>query len=257
VGKLPHSFDLSRYFVRKIVMGVDLLLAVSAVALVVWCIDMEHTVTYNLCMDMKEFTSKEILAIRHIRNSLAHYGGFPSIRELRDVLGYKSVRSAQDILETLQEQGIVQKQAHGRYILVTEPDFGTSHASTIDVPIVGTAACGAPLLAQQNIEGYIPVSTSLAKSGFKYFLLHAKGDSMDEAGIMDGDLVLVKQQSTARDKDLVVALIDDEATIKEFHVGKGIIILKPRSYNPEHRPIILEEEFRIQGVVITSIPNLN
>ena len=208
-------------------------------------------------MDNLTFSQKEIEAIKHIRNSLVHKGRTPSIRELMRALGSSSINSVQQILYNLQQNKIIEKLDDGGYKLMTNPDFGTSHASTIDIPIVGTAACGTPILAEQNIEGYIPVSTSLAKSGYKYFLLHAKGDSMDEAGISDGDLVLVRQQSNAKDKDLVVALIDDEATIKEFHVGRGIIILKPQSSNPVHRPIILEEEFQIQGVVVAAIPDLN
>ena len=208
-------------------------------------------------MDNLTFSQKEIEAIKHIRNSLVHKGRTPSIRELMRALGSSSINSVQQILYNLQQNKIIEKLDDGGYKLMTNPDLGTSHASTIDIPIVGTAACGTPILAEQNIEGYIPVSTSLAKSGYKYFLLHAKGDSMDEAGISDGDLVLVRQQPTAKDKDLVVALIDDEATIKELHVGKGIIILKPRSFNPVHRPIILEEEFQIQGVVVAAIPDLN
>ena len=80
---------------------------------------------------------------------------------------------------------------------------------------------------------------------------------MDEAGINDDDLVLIRQQPTAKDGDKVVALIDDDATIKEFHRSGDVVILKPRSSNKSHRPIILEREFRIQGIVVTVIPNLD
>ena len=124
------------------------------------------------------------------------------------------------------------------------------------MPLVGTVACGTPLLAEENIEAIIPVSVKLAKPHYKYFLLKASGDSMDQAGINDGDLVLVRQQPAAEIGDIVVALIDDEATIKEFHVSDETIILKPRSTNKQHKPIILTRGFQVQGIVITSIPNL-
>lgn len=203
------------------------------------------------------FTNREIEAIRHIRNWLMHRAHTPSIRQLMVELGYKSPRSVQDILEQLQEKGVIKKLENGDYQLVRDPDFGSIHAQTINIPIVGIVACGAPMLAEENIEGYIPVSISFAKPGSKYYLLHAQGDSMNEAGIKEGDLVLVRQQPTANEGENVVALIDGEATIKEFHHASNMIILKPRSSNSEHKPIILTDDFQIQGVVVATIPNLN
>lgn len=138
---------------------------------------------------------------------------------------------------------------------VIQLDSNTSlSGQTVKVPLLGNVACGAPIFAQENVEAYIPVSTKLIKSSNKYFILRARGDSMNEAGINDGDLVLVKQQQVANDKDLVVALIDDEATIKEFHKKQNMIILKPKSTEKKHQPIILTEDFRIQGIVETVIP---
>lgn len=125
---------------------------------------------------------------------------------------------------------------------------------TIKVPLLGSVACGNPIFAEENIEAYIPVSTQIIKQSNKYFILKASGNSMNEAGINDGDLVLVRQQQVANDRDLVVALIDDEATIKEYHKKQDMIILKPKSNEPTHQPIILTEDFRIQGVVETVIP---
>ena len=99
----------------------------------------------------------------------------------------------------------------------------------------------------------VPVSTELAKPGHRYFLLRAKGDSMDQVGITDGDLVLVRQQSTADSEKIIVALIDDEATIKQLHRSQNATLLKPRSRSDRHRPIILTKQFQIQGLVITTI----
>jgi len=126
-------------------------------------------------------------------------------------------------------------------------------AETINIPLLGSISCGTPIFAVENIEAEIPVSVELIKPTNKYFLLRAKGDSMNEKGINDGDLVLVKQQQTAENRDNVVALIDDEATIKEFHHNGDTIVLKPRSTNKKYQPIILTSDFRIQGIVITTI----
>ena len=120
---------------------------------------------------------------------------------------------------------------------------------TIKIPLVGTAACGLPIFAEENIEAEVPISIKLIKKGHKYFLLRAKGDSMDNAGINDGDLVLIRQQQQANNGDHIVALIDDEATIKEYHHNGKLVVLKPKSHNKKYQPIILTDEFRIQGVV--------
>jgi repressor LexA len=124
---------------------------------------------------------------------------------------------------------------------------------TVKVPLLGMISCGSPLFADENIEAQIPVSVRIAKSGYRYFLLRASGDSMDEKGINDGDLVLIRQQSHAENGQDVVALIDNEATIKEYHNYRDKIILEPRSSNNRHQPIILTGDFRVLGVVVTII----
>lgn len=130
-------------------------------------------------------------------------------------------------------------------------------ARTVKVPLIGHVACGSPMLANEEKEADISVSADLINPAFKYYFLRAKGDSMDLKGINDGDLVLIRQQPTARDGDSVVALIDDSVTIKEYHVTANSIVLKPCSTNPKHQPIVLNKEFMIQGVVVTVIKNSN
>lgn len=218
---------------------------------------MEHTWTYTLyVMTNEKFTSKQLEAIRHIRNSLTHQGRTPSVRKLMTAMGYKSPRSAQDILEQLHEKGVIRKRQSGDYQLRVDPNPGTARAQTVDVPLVGSITCGTPILAEENIEGFIPVSTAIAKPGSKHYLLHARGDSMDRSGIKDGDMVLVRQQSTGNEGERVVALIDDEATIKEYRRANGMVILMPRSTNRKHKPIILTDDFQVQGIVVTVLPNL-
>ncbi|MFH1287991.1 MAG: transcriptional repressor LexA [bacterium] len=207
-------------------------------------------------MKEEQFSTKELEAIRHIRNWFMHHSKMPSVRQLMKALEYKSPRSAVLIMEGLIDKGILKKWPTGGLQFVKDIETNTVNARTVNVPIVGTVACGLPILAEENIEAYIPVSISIARPGHKYFLLLAKGDSMDEAGINDKDLVLVKQQPTAENGDKVVALIDDEATVKEFCRTKDAVILRPRSTNKKHQPIILTDNFQIQGVVITTIPNM-
>lgn len=197
------------------------------------------------------FSNKETEAIRHIKNHLTYNGKMPSVRKLQNMLGYKSPRSASIILENLLDIGILKKDNGGNYAFVQNQilDSDNNQATTVDIPLLGTVACGTPIYAEENIEAMIPVSDKLIKSSYRYFLLRASGDSMEKRGIDDGDLVLVKHQQTANNGDNVVALIDNEATIKEFIQNKDTIVLKPHSKSPKHQPIILTTDFRIQGVV--------
>ncbi len=127
---------------------------------------------------------------------------------------------------------------------------------TVKIPLLGTIACGIPIFTEENIEAQIPVSVKLAKPGNRYFLLRASGDSMDKKGISDGDLVLIRHQTSADNGQDVVALIDNEATIKEFYNYGDKIILKPKSTNNIHQPIILTSDFKTQGVVVAVIPSI-
>ena len=203
----------------------------------------------------KRLNPKEADAVRHIRNWITHKGRLPSVRELMAALGYKSPHSVTLLIKSLLGKGILRKRPCGELQFVKDPQESSSHARTVDVPLVGIVACGIPIFAQENIKAMIPVSVSLARPGHKYFLLRATGDSMDKAGINDGDLVLVRQQQTAENGDKVVALIDDEATVKEFQRHKNCVVLMPKSKNKDYKPIILTDNFQVQGVVVTAIPN--
>lgn len=205
-----------------------------------------------------QFSAKELETLKVIRNMLMSKGRVPSVRELMTELGYRSPRSAAVLMEQLEEKGVLKRRLDGSMQLIeqrTGADDNT-HAQTVNIPLVGSAACGMPILAEENVEALIPVSVKLAKPPHKYFLLRAQGNSMNEKGINDGDLVLVRQQQTADNGDSVVALIDDHATIKEFHRNEHAVVLKPRSTESKHKPFILTEDFRVQGVVVTAIPGL-
>ena len=196
-------------------------------------------------------SDKELEALKIIRNFLVHQGRIPSVRELMTGMNYKSPRSAAVLLKNLEEKEILKKKSDGSFQIVDfeiPEDFG-SRAQTVKIPLLGSVACGMPIFADENIEAEVSISIKMIKSGYKYFLLRAEGDSMDEAGINNGDLLLIRQQQDAENGDRILALIDEEATVKEYNKSGGMVILKPKSTNKIHQPIILTSDFRIQGIV--------
>jgi repressor LexA len=205
---------------------------------------------------MKELilSEKETQALREIRSTIMSTGRPPSLRALMNSLKYNSPRSAALVVDKLVAKGILRKTSTGTLQLIRDLD-DNSNAQTVDVPLVGNAACGLPIFAEENIHARFPVSLKLAKPPYQYFMLRAKGDSMNDKGINDGDFVLVRKQSTAQNRDTVVALIDNEATIKEYSATKDVVVLTPRSRNKKHKPILVTHDFIVQGVVITAIPS--
>ena len=194
-------------------------------------------------------------ALKHMRNMVMHQGRMPSVRELMVTMNYRSPRSAVLLMEELQAEGYLEKKKDGGFRLVKDIKEGNT-GITVPVPLVGSVTCGTPMLAEENIEAWIPVSTAIAKTGYKYFLLKAKGDSMDKAGIQHGDLILIRQQPSGEDGQNVVALVDDEATVKELRHKGEFVALVPNSTNPIHQPIILTRNFQIQGIVIATVPKI-
>lgn len=188
-----------------------------------------------------------------IINQYRETGKQPSLQAIANHLDYAAKRSAQLLLERLAKAGRLYYEK-GVVTLVHNPNE-TGSERTVSVPLVGSAPCGMPLLAEQNIERHIRVSTDLAKPGHSYFLLRAKGISMDNAGIADGSLVLIRQQAAANEGDVVVGLINDHATIKKFYLTQGHVVLKPDSTDQTLEPIILSGDFRIQGKFITTLPD--
>jgi repressor LexA len=203
-------------------------------------------------MIQNNLSDKDKKAFALIRNKIIHYGKSPTLSEINEVTGGKSPRSASLVIDRLIEAKMIKK--NGRNISLVS-SLSTNSVSTINVPLVGSVACGTPLFAEENIQTHIQVSLALAKKGFTYFLLRADGDSMNEAGINSGDLLLIRQQSTAESGDKVVALINDEATVKFFERTNDAVILRPKSKNKVHKPIILTDNCMIQGVVVAVLPS--
>lgn len=202
-------------------------------------------------------TPKQLLFLDRLVEYQAREGVPPSVREMQALGGFRSPRSVAQFLDALQQAGYIERASGARNVRILRRPAGAApsdRADTVLVPLLGRVAAGQPILAAENVEDYIPVSTSLARGRWNYFILRVRGDSMNRARIQDGDLVLVRQQHTAETGEHVVALIDDSATVKRLRIGRDAILLEPQSTNPVHRPIVVGPEFRVQGVVIATIP---
>ena len=125
------------------------------------------------------FSDKETHALREIRNSIINFGRCPSLRDLMSTLGYRSPRSASLLVNKLISKGILRRNASGSLQIVRDFE-DKSNMQTIDVPLLGTVPCGTPILAEENVQAIFPVSSKLARPPHKYFLLRAKGDSMNK-----------------------------------------------------------------------------
>lgn len=199
----------------------------------------------SYCMIEEGLSPKQERVLIKIKGILRSKGRAPTIEELRSELGYKSLNSVSQLLAVLEKKGFIKrtKKRERNIVVKTQEEI-------VQVPIIGNITCGMPILAQQNIQGYLPVSKAFLKGDIKdFFVLKAIGNSMNRAGIDDGDYVLVKSQQIADPGDKVVALINDEATIKLYKPSKDYVALVPKSSDPTHRPIILNKDFLIQGVV--------
>ena len=184
---------------------------------------------------------------------IGQHGVPPTIRELAGALGVGSVRTAVRYLQILEEDGAIKRWSGARGMKpLRSPKAGVD---TVAIPIVGEAPAGPLMTAEQNIEGYLRLPRSLTRpADARHFLLRVRGDSMNRANIAgnrieSGDLILARQQSAAQDGNIIVALVDGDATIKRFVRGPAYVLLKPESSNPAHHPVMVKAGFRILGVV--------
>ena len=181
------------------------------------------------------------------KKSIAENGYPPAIREICAGVNLKSTSSVHKYIQDLVDMGYLKKSASKKRALeVVSPLGDFSSTPTFDVPIVGSVAAGLPIFAEENIQDTLPLPIDLARKG-ELFILNVKGDSMIEMGILDGDSVIVRQQNTAENGDVIVALIDDSATVKRFYKKKDYFVLKPE--NSEMDPIVTKE-IAILGKVI-------
>ena len=188
---------------------------------------------------------REIL--EYIKETILKKGYPPAVREICEAVRLKSTSSVHSHLEQLEKNGYIRRDpTKPRTIEIIDDTFNLARREVVNVPLLGTVAAGAPILAQENIENYFPIPVEMLPNK-EIFMLKVKGDSMIDAGIYNGDRVIVAKADTARNGEIVVALVDDSATVKTFYKEKGRFRLQPQ--NASMDPIILDE-VQILGKVI-------
>ena len=187
----------------------------------------------------KTITAKQQEILNFIKDQILEKGYPPAVREICDAVHLKSTSSVHSHLETLERCGYIRRDpTKPRAIEICDDNFYMLRTETASLPVVGQVAAGEPILAEQNIESYFPIPAEYVPSGESY-ILKVHGSSMINAGIMDGDFLFVNSCSTASNGEIVVALIDDSATVKRFHREDGYIRLQPE--NDEMEPIIVSD----------------
>lgn len=200
---------------------------------------------------------KQQMILDFLNEQIEKNGYPPSVREICNAVGFKSTSTVHGYLEKLKNEGLIKKDASKPRALKVinnkknaksnESKSMYSGKELVEIPIVGKVTAGQPILAVENIEDTFPLPLDFVQNGTA-FMLRVRGDSMIEAGIFDNDYILIRQQATANNGDIVVALIEDEATVKTFYKEKGFIRLQPE--NKFYDPIIVRENLSILGKVI-------
>lgn len=189
-------------------------------------------------MGYGKISAKQQEILDYIKEEILKRGYPPAVREICEAVHLKSTSSVHSHLETLEKNGYIRRDpTKPRAIEIVDDSFQMVRREMASIPVIGTVAAGQPILAQQNIEGYFPVPTDVLPPG-ETFILNVKGDSMINAGIFEGDQIFVQQCNTARNGDIVVALVDDSATVKTFYKENGHIRLQPE--NDTMEPIIVQ-----------------
>ena len=194
-----------------------------------------------------KISAKQQEILEYIKETILKKGYPPSVREICEAVQLKSTSSVHSHLETLEENGYIRRDpTKPRTFEILDDSYNLTRREMVNVPMLGSVAAGQPILAQENIENYFPIPAELLPNQ-QTFMLRVKGDSMINAGIFNGDQIIVAQQETAENGDIVVALLDDSATVKRFFREEGHIRLQPE--NDAMEPI-LAESVQVLGKVI-------
>ena len=198
-------------------------------------------------MSQGKITDKQREILEYIKEMILKKGYPPAVREICEAVHLKSTSSVHSHLESLEKNGYIRRDpTKPRTIEILDDDFALTRRELVNVPVIGTVAAGVPILAEQNIEDYLPIPAEILPNK-EVFMLKVKGNSMIEAGIYNGDKVIVAKQPNAENGDKGVALVDDSATVKTFYKENGHFRLQPE--NSSMDPIILDQ-VEILGKVI-------
>lgn len=194
-----------------------------------------------------KISSKQQEILDYVKQTILNKGYPPSVREICEAVKLKSTSSVHSHLETLEKNGYIRRDpTKPRTIEILDDTFGLSRRELVNVPIIGQVTAGEPILAVEHIEGYFPLPPDYLHNK-STFMLKVRGESMINAGIFDGDLILVEEQSTASNGEIVVAMIEDSATVKRFYKEKGHYRLQPEN---DHMEPIIATDVSILGRVI-------
>ena len=198
-------------------------------------------------MSQGKITDKQREILEYIKEMILKKGYPPAVREICEAVHLKSTSSVHSHLESLEKNGYIRRDpTKPRTIEILDDDFALTRRELVNVPVIGTVAAGVPILAEQNIEDYLPIPAEILPNK-EVFMLKVKGNSMIEAGIYNGDKVIVAKQPNAENGNKVIALVDDSATVKTFYKENGHFRLQPE--NSSMDPIILDD-VQILGKVI-------
>lgn len=198
-------------------------------------------------MAQENISKKQSEILEYIKEQILSKGYPPAVREICEAVHLKSTSSVHSHLETLERNGFIRRDpTKPRAIEIIDDTFNLTRRETVNVPMIGEVAAGTPLLAQENISNYFPIPTEFMPNS-ETFMLNVRGESMINAGILDGDMVLVEKTNIACNGEMVVALVEDGATVKTFYKESNYYRLQPE--NDDMEPIIVSEVL-ILGKVI-------
>lgn len=199
-------------------------------------------------MSYGKITEKQTEILEYIKKEILAKGYPPTVRDICTAVNLKSTSSVHAHLETLEKNGYIRRDpTKPRAIEIIDENFSLTRREMVNVPMIGRVAAGEPILATQNIENYFPIPAEFMPNG-EVFMLQIKGDSMINVGIFDGDWIVVEKKNTARNGEIIVALVDDSATCKTFYKENGHIRLQPEN---DHLDPIIVPDCTILGKVIS------
>ena len=212
-----------------------------------WYDETRISVRGGSAMSQEQLTAKQTEILEYIKECVLKKGYPPSVREICEAVHLKSTSSVHSHLATLEEKGYIRRDpTKPRTIEIIDEEFNPARRELVNIPVIGTVAAGQPILAEENISDYFPVPGDFLPNA-DVFMLEVKGESMINAGILYGDKVIVRLQNTAENGEMVVALLDDSATVKTFYREDGHYRLQPE--NDSMEPIITDN-VQILGRVI-------
>ena len=203
-----------------------------------------------------KISPKQQEILEYIKSEILNKGFPPAVREICEAVNLKSTSSVHSHLETLEKNGYIRRDpTKPRTIEILDDNFNLTRREVVNVPLLGSVAAGQPLLAVENVETYFPIPAEYMPNA-QTFMLKVKGESMVNAGILDGDQVIVEQKDTAHNGEMIVALVGDSATVKTYYKENGYHRLQPE--NDYMDPIIVQDnELQILGKVIGVLRFMN